>query len=42
MIGSMEGRKKIAIGFRQVGESKGTIVNGDVFEDEALGWYLKT
>jgi len=42
MIGSMKGRKKTAIGFRQAEESKGTVVNGDVFEAEALGWYLKT
>ena len=42
MIGSTEGRKKTAIGFWQAEESKGTVVNGDVFEAEALGWYLKT
>ena len=42
MIGSVEGRKKTAIEFWQVEESEGTVVNGDVFEAEVLGWYLKT
>ena len=42
MIGSMEERKKIATGFWQVEESEGTVANRDVFETEALGWYLKT
>jgi len=41
MIGSTEGRKKTATGFWQAKESKGTVVDGDVFEAEALGWYLK-
>ena len=41
MIGSTEGRKKIAMGFRQAKECKGTVMSGDVFEAEALGWYLK-
>ena len=42
MIGSTEERKKIATEFWQVEESEGTIANGDMFEAEALGWYLKT
>ena len=42
MIGSTEERKKTAIGFWQAEESEGTIVDEDVFEVEALGWYLKT
>jgi len=42
MIGSMEGRKKTAIGFRHVKKSRGTVADGDVFEAEAIGWYLKT
>jgi len=25
-----------------VEKSKGTVMNGDVFEAEAIGWYLKT
>jgi len=42
MIGSMEGRKKTAIGFRQAEKSKGTVASGDVFKAKAIGWYLKT
>jgi len=42
MIGSTEGRKKTATEFWQVEESEGIVANGDVFEVEALGWYLKT
>jgi len=42
MIGSTKGRKKTTTGFWQVEESKGIVANGDVFEDEAIGWYLKT
>ena len=42
MIGSMEGRKKTTIGFWQAEKSKGIVVNGDVFEAEAISWYLKT
>ena len=33
----MEERKKIAIEFWQAEESEETVVNGDVFEAEALG-----
>ena len=36
------GRKKEnATGFWQAEESKGTVVDEDVFEAKALGWYLK-
>ena len=42
MIRSMEERKKIAVGFWQAEESEGTYADRDVFEAEALGWYLKT
>ena len=42
MIGSTEERKKTAAGFWQAKESEGTVMNRDVFEAEALGWYLKT
>ena len=42
MIGSMEGRKKTAVGFWQAEKSKGTVASEDVFEAEAIGWYLKT
>ena len=42
MIGSTKEKKKTATGFWQAKESEGTIANGDVFEAEALGWYLKT
>ena len=42
MIGSTEGRKKTATEFWQAEESEGTVVNEDMFEAEALGWYLKT
>ena len=42
MIGSTEERKKTVVGFWQAEESEGTFVNRDVFEAEALGWYLKT
>ena len=41
MIGSTEGRKKIATGFWQEEESKVTVADEDVFEAKALGWYLK-
>jgi len=42
MIGSTEERKKTIARFGQAKESEGTIANIDVFEAEALGWYLKT
>jgi len=42
MIGSTEGRKKTATGFQQAEKSRGTVASGDVFEAEAIGWYLKT
>ena len=42
MIGSTGERKKTAIEFWQVEESEGTVANRDVFETEALDWYLKT
>ena len=42
MIGSTKERKKTTAGFWQAEESEGTVVNRDVFEAEALGWYLKT
>ena len=38
----MEVRKKTTIGFSQEKECKGIVVSGDVFEAEALDWYLKT
>ena len=42
MIGSMEERKKTTAGFWQAEESEGIVANRDVFEAEALSWYLKT
>ena len=42
MIGSTEERKRTTAGFWQMEESEGTIVNKEVFEAEALDWYLKT
>ena len=42
MIGSIEERKGTTAGFWQAEESEGTVVNKDVFEAKALGWYLKT
>ena len=42
MIGSTEERKRTTARFWQTEESKGTIANREVFEAEALGWYLKT
>ena len=42
MIGSMEGRKKTDIGFWQAEESKGIVVDGDVFKAKDIGRYLKT
>jgi len=39
MIGSTEKRKGTAAGFLQAEER---VVDRDVFEAKALGWYLKT
>ena len=36
------GERKPLYGFWQAEKSKGTIASGDVFEAEAIGWYLKT
>ena len=37
-----EKKKKPLQGFQLVEKSKGTVADGDVFEAEAIGWYLKT
>jgi len=42
MIGSTEERKGTTVGFWQAEESEGIVADRDVFEAEALGWYLKT
>ena len=42
MIGSTEKREKTAARFWRAEESKGTVVDGDVFKAKAIGWYLKT
>ena len=42
MIESVEKRNGTAARFWQMEESEGTVIDGEAFEAEALGWYLKT
>ena len=35
-------KKEPLQGFQRAEKSKGTVADGDVFEVEAIGWYLKT
>ena len=42
MIESIEKRDGTTAMFWQKEESEGTVVDKEVFEAEALGWYLKT
>ena len=35
-------KEKLLQGFQWVEKSKGTVMDGDVFEAEVIGWYLKT